>query len=92
MRINDLVRDFRERGHTVTVLTGVPNYPEGYVYDTYLKDKKYFSKYFGAQVVRIPMIHRGKRKIQLAFNYLTFFLSASIFYWRRKKNEFYLSL
>ncbi len=35
MRINDMVRDFTARGHEVTVLTGLPNYPEGNVYQDY---------------------------------------------------------
>ena len=28
-RINDLAVGLKEKGHTVTVLTGIPNYPEG---------------------------------------------------------------
>ncbi len=79
MRINDLVRDFQEKGHSVTVLTALPNYPEGTIYSEFIEDKDSFSKYFGAEVIRVPIIPRGKRKIQLAFNYLSFLLSASLF-------------
>lgn len=56
MRINDLVRDFSEKGHTVTVLTGLPNYPEGKVYERYQADPESFSEYSGASVVRVPLI------------------------------------
>ena len=28
-RINDLAQELQDRGHKVTVLTGIPNYPKG---------------------------------------------------------------
>ena len=31
MRINDIARILTEKGHEVSVLTGLPNYPEGKV-------------------------------------------------------------
>ncbi len=73
MRINDLVRDFTEKGHSVTVLTGVPNYPEGKVFEAYKSAPGKFTEYHGARIVRVPMIPRGKRSIQLILNYLSFF-------------------
>ncbi|MFY0727860.1 glycosyltransferase family 4 protein [Pseudomonas sp. NFX15] len=77
MRINDLVRDFSEKGHQVTVLTGLPNYPEGKVFSEFRARPDAFNNYCGARVVRVPLISRGKRSISLALNYLSFFLSAS---------------
>ncbi|NUT76984.1 glycosyltransferase family 4 protein [Pseudomonas sp. C1C7] len=77
MRINDLVRDFTEKGHSVTVLTGLPNYPEGEVYREYLSAPERFSEYSGAEIFRVPMAARGKRSISLMLNYLSFFTSAS---------------
>ena len=77
MRINDLVRDFSAKGHEVTVLTGLPNYPEGKVFEAYQSNPGNFQSYSGAQVVRVPLIPRGKRAIGLALNYLSFFLMAS---------------
>ncbi|MFD2641181.1 glycosyltransferase family 4 protein [Pseudomonas japonica] len=79
MRINDLVRDLKEKGHEVTVLTGLPNYPEGEVFENYRTSPGDFSVYHGADVVRVPMLPRGKRSIQLMLNYASFFLSASTF-------------
>lgn len=78
MRINDLVSDFTERGHSVTVLTGLPNYPEGKVFEEYKATPKRFGEYFDAKVVRVPMLARGKRSISLILNYLSFFTSASV--------------
>jgi glycosyltransferase involved in cell wall biosynthesis len=77
MRINDLVRDFAESGHEVTVLTGMPNYPEGNFFTDYKKRPESYNEYSGASVVRVPMMPRGKRSISLIFNYISFFLSAS---------------
>ncbi|VVO22062.1 glycosyltransferase family 4 protein [Pseudomonas fluorescens] len=78
MRINDLVRDFIDKGHSVTVLTGLPNYPEGAVFDEFLAAPERFNDYFDARIVRVPMLPRGKRSINLALNYLSFFTSASV--------------
>lgn len=77
MRINDLVRDFSEKGHKVTVLTGLPNYPEGQVYERYRAQPASFTEYCGASIVRVPLIPRGKRSINLILNYLSFFTMAS---------------
>lgn len=77
MRINDLVRDFTEKGHSVTVLTGLPNYPEGKVFSEFQVAPERFNDYFGAEIVRVPMLARGKRSITLMLNYLSFFTSAS---------------
>lgn len=77
MRINDMVRDLTAKGHEVTVLTGLPNYPEGAVFERYRQSPGDFCRYEGAEVVRVPLIPRGKRSLTLALNYLSFFTSAS---------------
>ncbi|MFT2189140.1 glycosyltransferase family 4 protein [Pseudomonas putida] len=77
MRINDMVRDLREKGHDVTVLTGLPNYPEGEVFENYRTCPGDFGFYYGAEIIRVPMLPRGKRSIRLILNYVSFFLSAS---------------
>lgn len=78
MRINDLAIGLMERGHQVTVLTGVPNYPEGEVFKEFQNNPESFSKFHGVDVLRVPMLARGQSKIRLALNYLVFFLSASV--------------
>ncbi|MBO9552008.1 glycosyltransferase family 4 protein [Pseudomonas sp.] len=78
MRINDMVRDFAEKGHEVTVLTGLPNYPEGQVFQRYKDDPQAFSSYEGAEIVRVPLVPRGKRSIQLVLNYLSFLVSGTV--------------
>jgi len=78
-RINDLTAGLVNRGHNVTVLTGIPNYPAGRFFPGYGLFKKKRQRYCGAEVVRIPLIPRGKGgPIPLALNYLSFAFLASV--------------
>ena len=78
-RINDLAAGLRERGHDVTVLTGMPNYPSGSFFSGYNGFNKWREDYHGVRVVRVPLIPRGKgRKLSLALNYISFALLASV--------------
>lgn len=79
MRINDLAEGMIAKGHEVTVLTGIPNYPDGKVFPDYQKNPDHYSTHSGARIVRTPMLARGKSSITLALNYISFFVSASIF-------------
>lgn len=78
-RINDLVKEWIQRGHEVTVLTGIPNYPAGKVFEAYLEQPCSFTKYEGAEVVRVPMLPRGTGSLRLILNYMSFVLGACIF-------------
>lgn len=71
-RINDLVQELVQRGHSVTVLTGVPNYPAGRVFEAYRQNPKAFGHYGGATVMRVPMLVRGQGAVRLVLNYLSF--------------------
>lgn len=77
-RINDLATELVRRGHEVTVLTGLPNYPEGKVFDDYKAAPEQYAQYQGVNIVRVPIIPHGSRKIVLMLNYLSYVLSASI--------------
>jgi glycosyltransferase involved in cell wall biosynthesis len=77
--INDLAAGLEEKGHSVTVLTGIPNYPEGRFYPGYGFFKKSRQNYKGVRVIRVPLLPRGQsRGFQLALNYFSFALSASL--------------
>jgi glycosyltransferase involved in cell wall biosynthesis len=86
-RINDLVAELVRRGHEVTVLTGVPNYPGGQMFPEFAKDRSAFEAYRGAAVVRVPLVVRGSgRGMRLIANYATFALSASVLgAWRLRR-------
>jgi colanic acid biosynthesis glycosyl transferase WcaI len=77
-RVNDFVLGMRERGHEVTVLTGLPNYPGGKFYDAYRADPAAHARFHDVEVVRVPLIPRGSNAVMLALNYFSFALSASI--------------
>lgn len=71
-RVNDLVEGLVARGHEVTVLTGRPNYPEGRIFDAYRRDPAAFSRFAGAEVLRVPLRPRGKGGLRLMLNYASF--------------------
>jgi glycosyltransferase involved in cell wall biosynthesis len=78
-RINDLVEGMIERGHEITVLTGLPNYPSGRFAQGYGVSGPYRETWHGARVVRTPLVPRGKGGgVRLAINYLSFAISASL--------------
>lgn len=78
-RINDLATGLVDRGHAVTVLTGIPNYPDGRLFKGYSLFKNLRQNYHGAKVVRVPLVPRGKGGGgRLALNYLSFALFASL--------------
>ena len=77
-RINDLTQELVKRGHSVTVLTGIPNYPAGNVFDAYRRNPKAFGHYGGATVRRVPMLARGHGAARLFLNYLSFVVGACL--------------
>lgn len=79
-RINDICTEWVKRGYKVTVVTGIPNYPQGIYYDGYGLFKKRKEKYNGIEIIRIPLIPRGNNSIMLALNYLSFVISG--FFWK----------
>ncbi len=78
-RVNDLALALKQRGHDVTVLTGIPNYPEGAYFPGYGLFQKRAEDYNGVRVVRVPLVSRGKSKrLRLVINYFSFVLFASL--------------
>lgn len=74
-RINDIANEFVKRGFNVTVLTGLPNYPEGRIYNGYRFWKKRKETVDGINIIRIPLIARGKTSTRLILNYYSFVIS-----------------
>ena len=77
-RINDICAEWVKRGHRVTVVSGIPNYPQGKFFEGYGVWKRRKEIYRGVEVVRIPIIPRGTRTIGLAFNYLSYVVSGFV--------------
>lgn len=78
-RINDICTEWVKRGLKVTVITGIPNYPQGKFYDGYGFFGKRKEIYNGVDIIRIPIVPRGKNSLMLALNYLSFVVSG--FFW-----------
>jgi len=88
-RINDLVTELVHRGHEVTVLTGKPNYPDGYTFPDFLESPAKFARFAGAEVIRVRMLPRGRGGLRLMLNYISFAVSASIFGpWKLRQRKF----
>lgn len=79
MRINDICAALVERGHTVTVVTSIPNYPQGKFYPGYGIFKRRKETYRGISIIHLPVIPRGKGFIGLTLNYISFVLSGWFF-------------
>lgn len=77
-RINDMCQEWVKRGYKVTVITGIPNYPMGKFFDGYGYTKKRKEIWNGINIVRIPLIPRGKTSIGMVANYLSFVASGYI--------------
>lgn len=79
MRINDICVALVERGHSVTVVTSIPNYPKGKFYKGYGFFHKRRETYQGISIIHIPVIPRGKGFIGLTLNYISFVVSGWFF-------------
>ena len=77
-RINDICTEWIKRGYQVTVITGIPNYPEGKFYEGYDLCHKREEEYNGISIKRLAQIPRGRRSITLALNYLSFILTGGL--------------
>jgi glycosyltransferase involved in cell wall biosynthesis len=76
---NDIAIELTKRGHEVTVLTGLPNYPEGKIYETYGFFKRTRENYQGINVIRTWLLTRGKGGgVRLLLNYCSWAFFASI--------------
>ena len=81
-----------ERGHSVTVLTGKPNYPSGNLDAAYRTNPHAYDNYGAATVIRVPILTRGQSNWRLALNYISFALSSSIFgLWKLRGKRFDVS-
>ncbi|PNZ34900.1 glycosyltransferase WbuB, partial [Mammaliicoccus vitulinus] len=73
--INEVIETLNEEGYELTVLTGLPNYPEGEIYKGYEPGITYEN---GIEVIRVNARPRKKGKLNLFLNYFSFALKGSI--------------
>ncbi len=79
--ISGLAVELQKKGHRVTILTGLPNYPSGKFSAGYsFLRGPWQENYQGVQVLRVPILARGTGFFRLALNYISFALSGSLGY------------
>ena len=76
-RVTDICESLVKRGHEVTVLTGLPNYPEGVVLKEYCDGNRREELLNGVKVIRCYEVGRGSSKLKLLLNYLSYATSAT---------------
>ena len=90
-KINDIAFEFVKKNYEVTVITAIPDYPQGKFYDGYSFFKRRKELVNGVQVYRLPIIPRGKgRKIEMLLNYISYFFSTfffTVFYLYKKEYD-----
>lgn len=71
-QINEIAPELVRRGHQVTVLTGLPNYPQGEIYTGYENGQKRKEIIDGVKIVRVEEHPRKQGAKNLFLNYLSF--------------------
>lgn len=75
-RISDICEELVKRGHEVTALVGLPNYPEGTVLKEYRHGAHKDEVLRGVRVIRCYEHGRGRSSLHLIWNYFSYALSA----------------
>lgn len=79
-RGNDIAFEMVKRGYEVTVITCIPNYPQGHFYEGYGLRSRRKEVVNGVNVIRVPVIPRGDgRAIRMVLNYLSSLLFSCIY-------------
>lgn len=81
----DACEELVRRGHTVHVVTGVPNYPMGYIYDEYRNGKNREQVRNGVRITRTFTIGRRQNLLFRFLNYFSFPISSSLYVLRMKE-------
>jgi len=89
-KINTIAEYLHQSGHSVDVLTGIPNYPEGKYYKGYGVFKRRNEEYKGIKIKRVLLLPRGKGKgdLRLVPNYISYMLSSCVAAFGISKNHY----
>ncbi len=88
-RINDIAAEWVKAGYEVTVVTGIPNYPQGKFFPGYSWFRKRKEVRDGVRIIRLPIFARGSSAIGMVANYFSFVISG--FFWQlftRTRSDF----
>ncbi len=70
--VSEICEELASRGHEVTVLTGLPNYPEGEYYEGYSAKGPLREAHNGVSILRVSDKPRHKGAIARVINYYSF--------------------
>lgn len=85
--LSDVLEELVKRGHEVTLVTGIPNYPMGIIYDGYRHGEKRDEVMNGVKVHRSFTIGRRKNVFFRFLNYYSYSLSSTA-YVKKLKEEY----
>ena len=71
-QITEICEELAARGHDVTALVGIPNYPTGVVPEEYLDGKNRLQERNGVHIVRVEEVPRKNGIAGLARNYFSY--------------------
>lgn len=77
-RLSDICEDLVRKGHEVSVLAGIPNYPEGKIYADYRHNKKRREIIEGVTIYRSYTIPIKKSVVFRLLNYFSFAISSTL--------------
>lgn len=78
-RINEISQALAQQGHTVDMLTGLPDYATGKVPKEYKHFRKRKENIGGVHVIRVPIIARRTGLLWRALNYVSFMINSTIY-------------
>lgn len=83
----DTCEELVRRGHEVHVVTGVPNYPMGYIYNEYKNGQNRTQEHNGVRITRTFTIGRRQNVLFRMLNYFSYAISSTL-YVRNLREEY----
>lgn len=83
--LDDVCEELVKRGHTVHVVTGVPNYPMGHIYEDYKNGKNRTQERGGVRITRTFTIGRRQNVFFRFLNYFSYAISSTRYIHRLKE-------
>lgn len=71
-RVTDIAESLQEKGNDVTVLTGLPNYPQGFIYYGYRHGENRIQERNNVKIIRAKLIERRHDSLHRILNYYSF--------------------
>ena len=71
-RVTDMAESLVKEGHEVTALCGLPNYPQGHIYDGYKHGKNRVQNHNGVKIIRVKEFARRNNVFSRFLNYWSY--------------------